>query len=276
MEKTMEKNKRLMYAFHGDPAIKQKYLVRVRAHRAADEIIHGVGWLDGKGCAIGCTLDNYDHSRYPTELGIPEMLACLEDTIFEGLKNGKAQEWPEQFLEAIRPGADLSRVGWKFLHWLLTESKIGAFDHDLVRDAVQQCAAVIEPLTRGEKADGNAAESARSAAMSAARSAESAARSAWSAASAAESAWSASWSAESAESAWSAESAESASIAAESAASEAWSAARSAESAANAAESEAWSAESAESEAWSAESEAWSAAYEKMAAHLLTLLREAN
>jgi hypothetical protein len=250
-----------MQAFHGDPAIKQKYIVRVRAHRAADEIIHGVGWQDGKGCAIGCTLDNYDHSRYPTELGIPEMLARLEDTIFEGLENGKAQEWPEQFLEAIRPGADLSLVGWKFIHWLLTESKIGAYDHELVSDAVQQCAAVIEPLTRGEKADVSAAWSAESAAWSAARSAANAACSASSAVASAESAsWSASSAVASAASAaWSAESAERS----------AWSASSAVASAENATRS-------AESASWSAESASWSAACEKMAAHLLTLLREAN
>jgi hypothetical protein len=196
-------------------------------------------------------LDNYDHSRYPTELGIPEMLAFLEDTIFEGLKNGKAQEWPEQFLEAIRPGADLSRVGWKFIHWLLTESKIGAYDHELVSDAVQQCAAVIEPLTRGEKADVSAARSAESAARSAARSAANSANAANAVSAARSASWSAANSSNAANAACSAANAVSAAC-----------------SAANA--------EGAEGAAWSAASAERSAAYEKMAAHLLTLLREAN
>ena len=232
-----------MFAFHNDPAIKAKYLARVRAHAAADELVKGTGWsTDGKGCAIGCTLEAYDHARYPIELGIPEMLARLEDCIFEGLANDIAQRWPERFLETIEPGADLSRVGWQFLHWLLTESGIGSYDHPLVKDAVAQCAAVIEPLTRGEPADASAAWSAaRSAARSAAWSAESAAKSA---------AKSAAWSA---------------------ARSAAWSAAESAESAAKSA---AWSAaESAESAAKSA---AWSAAYLKMANKLLELLANAG
>lgn len=29
----------------------------------ADNIIRGTGWEDGKGCAIGCTLEKYDHAR---------------------------------------------------------------------------------------------------------------------------------------------------------------------------------------------------------------------
>src|SRR5215831_17168540 len=243
-----------MLAFHNDTAIKEKYLTRVAAHRAADELIHGTGWSNGKGCAIGCTLENYDHSRYPIELGIPEILARLEDCIFEGLKNGKAQEWPERFLSAIRPGADLSRVGWQFLHWLLTRSGIGSYDHPIVKDAVAQCAEVLLPLTRGDPVDESAwsaAESAWSAAESAASAAASAASAAESAASAASAAGSAARSA-----AWSA---------AESAAESAWSAAESARSAAESA----WSA--AESAAESAASAAW----ETMADQLIELLEAA-
>jgi len=259
-----------MLAFHNDTAIKEKYLTRVAAHRAADELIHGTGWSNGKGCAIGCTLENYDHSRYPIELGIPEILARLEDCIFEGLKNGKAQEWPERFLSAIRPGADLSRVGWQFLHWLLTRSGIGSYDHPIVKDAVAQCAEVLLPLTRGDPVD----ESAWSAAESAWSAAESAASAAASAASAAESAASAASAAESAASAWSAASAAwSAWSAARSAA---WSAAESAaESAWSAAESARSAAESAWSAAESAAESAASAAWETMADQLIELLEAA-
>jgi hypothetical protein len=77
-----------MLAYHGDPAIKDKYLSRMRAHRAADELVAGVGFKkNGKvqGCAVGCTFDVYDHSRGPIEIGVPEVLIRLEDSIFEGL-----------------------------------------------------------------------------------------------------------------------------------------------------------------------------------------------
>ena len=237
-----------MQAFHNDPAIKQKYLNRVIAHQSADNLIHGTGWEDGKGCAIGCTLESYDHGLYPIELGIPLMLAKLEDTIFEGLDNGEAQQWPIRFLDAITPGADLSTVGWKFLHWLLTDSKIGAYDHKLVRDAVQQCAAVIEPLTRGEKVDEEAARSAYSAAYSARSAVYSAARSA-------------------------ARSARSAADAADSARS-AYSAVYSARSAADSTADS--TADSAYSAACSAVYSARSAAHQKMAEKIISLLQEAK
>jgi hypothetical protein len=110
-----------MLSFHNDPAIKKKYLSRVRAHAKADELTQGIGWSNGKGCAIGCTLEAYDHSRYPIELGIPQILARLEDRIFEGLSRADAQKWPARFLSAIRVGRDLSEVWPKFAIWLLRD-----------------------------------------------------------------------------------------------------------------------------------------------------------
>jgi hypothetical protein len=142
-----------MLAFHNDPAIKQKYLDRVRAHRLADEIVQNYGyWRDGKGCAVGCTLHSGDHLAYETELGIPVMLARIEDVVFEGLPVEAAREWPERFLAAAPIGADLSRVGWRLLHWLLTDETVNpGISHPLVRDAVRECAAVLVPLCRGER-----------------------------------------------------------------------------------------------------------------------------
>ena len=76
---------------------------------------------DGKGCAVWCTLDAYSHERYPIELGIPEVLAYLEDRLFEGMPVANAMEWPAKFLAAVKVGADLSGVWPRFAYWLLTE-----------------------------------------------------------------------------------------------------------------------------------------------------------
>jgi hypothetical protein len=122
-----------LLAFHGDPKIKAKYLRRVRAHRKADQIIYGTYWENGKGCAVGCTIHGSDHAQYEKELGIPEELARLEDWIFENMGNGHSLEWPEKFLHAINPGADLSKVADQFIAWILTDPKEGlvAFTKDV-------------------------------------------------------------------------------------------------------------------------------------------------
>ena len=170
-----------LLAYHGKPAVKTAILAQLARHREADELVKGKYWQGGKGCAVGCTIHSDDHAEYEPRFGIPQMLARLEDAIFEGLPNGQAKAWPERFMGAIKPGADLNCVGWQFLHWLLTDDAINpGINHPLVRDAIRQCADVLVPLTKGEPVDESAAWSAESGAS--AESAESAARSAESAA----------------------------------------------------------------------------------------------
>ena len=114
-----------LLAFHNDPKVKRTYLARVRAHAKADEIIHGTYWEHGKGCAVGCTIHSHLHENYEDELGIPRILARLEDRLFEGMTNGHAKEFPARFLKAIPVGADLSNVWNQFAHWLLIDEQDG-------------------------------------------------------------------------------------------------------------------------------------------------------
>jgi len=183
----------LLRAFHGDPAIKAKYLARVQAHVAADELIQGIGWGDAKGCAIGCTLNAYDHSRYPIELGLPTWLAHLEDAIFEGLSSAEAQTWPARFLDAIPVGADVEPVRWKLAIWR-HERQLRTLETN-TEPYAEECRVAIAcviaycrlRLDMARLAAESASWSARAASWSAAESA------AWSAAESAAAARSASW-----------------------------------------------------------------------------------
>ena len=242
-----------MLTFHNDKAVKSKYVKRLKAHAKADEIVQGTAWENGKGCAVGCTLEKYDHASYETELGIPEWLARVEDAIFEGLPNKEAKKFAVDFLASIPVGVDLQKIKYKFTIYILKENTLRVKKLKISEELKAQVVSAVEKCIEVNKAalkTGIFDESAAKSAESAAKSAESAA---WSAESAARSAaWSAAKSAESA--AWSAGSA--ARSAAWSAGSAAWSAA--------------WSAESA---AWSA---AWSAAYKRYAKYLLTLLKNSK
>jgi len=238
-----------MLSFHGDPKIKEKYLLRVRAHRLADEIIKGTGWENGKGCAIGCTLENYDHSRYPIELGLPEWSARLEDIIFENFPLENAKLWPENFLESIPVGVDVGPVRDKLAirrldRLLKIQKELILNKPKQIEIVIQQTISAIEIVIKCHEAELNKKYCDWTSAMSAAESA---------AISAAESAG------------WSTEAA-------------AWSAALSAqranwfpESAAKSAERAAWSAACS---TFTTMSIAESAAWQQEADDLLELLRE--
>ena len=143
-----------MIAFHGNSNIKEKYVSRVKAHGIADEIIHGAYWERGKGCAVGCTIHGSEHHQYEVQLGIPRILALLEDRIFEGMANGNSKEFPLQFLSAIEPGADLSMVWYHFSHWLLVDPTDGVIKYakkKSTKDAIQAVANLYARAARGEK-----------------------------------------------------------------------------------------------------------------------------
>ena len=70
-----------LIAYHNKPEIKSGILAQLELHKAADEIIKGQYWKNGKGCAVGCTIHGQDHMQYETRFGIPVMLARLEDCI---------------------------------------------------------------------------------------------------------------------------------------------------------------------------------------------------
>jgi hypothetical protein len=123
-----------MQAFHNDPLIKNEYITRVRKHRSAGEFVKKKGdgfgyWKDGHGSAVGCTvhgsLVSSGYKSFENELGIPAILAQLEDTIFYALPLDAATEWPELFLSVIYPGADLSNVWPQFALWLLDDPDDG-------------------------------------------------------------------------------------------------------------------------------------------------------
>jgi hypothetical protein len=160
-----------MIAYHGDKAIKKKYLDRVKAHALADEIVKGKYWENGRGCAVGCTIHSGHHSAYETELGIPQVLALLEDGIFEALPNDLAIKWPERFLAAITPGADLSNVWPEFAVWLLVDEKFGVIQFsktDAQREAIQSVADLYQLKLEGAIIDANDWLEARHAAYAAA------------------------------------------------------------------------------------------------------------
>ncbi len=143
-----------MQAFHNDVAVKEKYLSRVQDHADADEIVKGQYWENGKGCAIGCTIHGASHTAYEKELGIPRIIARLEDGIFEGLPNAEAKKFPKQFLEAIPVGANLSWVWPKFAVWMLVDPDCGVIRFARTneqREAISKVAELYQRQIAGKK-----------------------------------------------------------------------------------------------------------------------------
>ena len=171
-----------MEAYHSNPELKAQFVALITAHEAADEIVQGTYWNDGRGCAVGCSIDSLNritgtrhshdnHAAYESLIGVPRILARLEDGIFEGLPLDVAKTWPRRFAEAIRPGADLSGVWTCFAVWLLTDAEHGVIrfaKNKRQRTAIQAVAELYSRQIAGETISKNAWQSAANAAYAAA------------------------------------------------------------------------------------------------------------
>ena len=144
-----------LLAFHNDPTIKDKYVARAEWHQAMDHLQQGVYYQNNNGqiraCAVGCTLEErYDelgHRAYETDLGIPMILARLQDRIFEGLSVKDSKSFPADFLRAIPVGKDLSLVWKKFMVWLLNDPSDGVIQYaknEKTRKAISDVADLLE------------------------------------------------------------------------------------------------------------------------------------
>jgi hypothetical protein len=190
-----------MLSFKNDTAIKDALVYRMDKHIELDELVQGATGQNGKGCTVWCALNNgdlkegYSHKAFESILGLPEWLARLQDSIFEGLTIEDAKQFSSDWVKAIPVGKDLTPVKWKFCAFIMKENIERVLLLDIKDELKKQVVdAITTVLNLHEQAattgvwDESAESAAESAAWSAASAAESAESAAWSAASAAESA----------------------------------------------------------------------------------------
>ena len=184
-----------MIVLQENPHLAELVRNRLETHYQADEIIKGVYWEDGKGCAVGCMTESHEPYNVPLwdDLGVGLFLPRLCDVIFEGLPNDVAKEWPLRFWSAIESakGKDLGLIHWKFLHWILDAQLKEFHHHEIVGKVITDVCKGIMALSNGEQwlaaqaAVDAAADAATNAATNAAYAATNAANAATNAAHAA-------------------------------------------------------------------------------------------
>ena len=141
----------MLQAFNNDKEFKDQMIAAAISHREKDEYIAGCyAKMNGsfKGCSVGCSLfdvkgikgidvgeDYADHALLAKELGIPEFICRLQDSIFEGLPESERLRWTERLFNSIPLGADLTPVLPKFL--LKTLDRLPETDIADVVDAVR-------------------------------------------------------------------------------------------------------------------------------------------
>jgi hypothetical protein len=94
-----------MQAFLNDQKIKEAAIARLGANPVSS--------------------DGINFSHYEIELGIPKEVGMWEDVIFEELAPTDATSFPLEFLQSIKPGADLSVIPAHLVLWQFEDSTYG-------------------------------------------------------------------------------------------------------------------------------------------------------
>lgn len=122
-------------AWHGDPDLKAKTVAALRLDHEQDRLVRGIYASSDpsrvyRGCMVGCLVANQIvveqginldrnsfnlfagmwHAETASRFGVPESLAHLWDSTFEGLPYAESPQFAIDSIEAMTPGADLSLV----------------------------------------------------------------------------------------------------------------------------------------------------------------------
>ena len=124
-------------AFMGDASGKEALLAALarQRERGAVALDQGEAAVDFRirvGCPVPCERRHYatdgeperemdeHHRLYRALYGVPAPLSGIENTVFSNLPLAAAAEWPERFVAALRPGAELGAVSERWALWLLS------------------------------------------------------------------------------------------------------------------------------------------------------------
>ena len=89
---------------------------QVAAHVAADQVVQGTYWDNGRGCFIGCLSHSSDPTLAAEQFGLTLPLLRIAENIFEALPADEARAFFAALPAAVGcDGKDLSRVHWAFL-----------------------------------------------------------------------------------------------------------------------------------------------------------------
>ena len=108
-------------AFNGSETFRQQMIDAADEHERLDHYMAGTYGDGVKACSVGCSVRSVNkinnkrilrgsHAGLAKNLGIPEFICRLQDTIFEGLPSALRPSFTGKLFRAIKAGADLSAV----------------------------------------------------------------------------------------------------------------------------------------------------------------------
>ncbi len=118
-------------AFDGSEELKTQTIQTVKEKIQFNSLVKGsipppsdssAAWFYG-------SLDESGYKVSLTDLGFPELLMYLENSIYKGLPQKQGGEFSLSFLEQTPVGADLTQIVDRFCHWMLSSEEAGMINY---------------------------------------------------------------------------------------------------------------------------------------------------
>lgn len=132
-----------MQAYHDDAGLKADLLARVTARNAA--ACDKPKWAN----ANYVNFADKASSTSEADLGIPALLARIQERIFIRMSNDRARTFPQRFVAAIPVGADLTLATRRFLHEIASDFVAQTAD-EATRRRYEPALAISARWARGE------------------------------------------------------------------------------------------------------------------------------
>jgi len=114
-------------AFHNKESLKQEIISRMKEHIELGQLVQGEGYdkFSGKGCAVGCSINCYDHQSFADTLGVDIWIAQIYDSIHEDINVKHIAKFNIDFLNSIPIGMTIQQsdmVRLKLFYFILTRT----------------------------------------------------------------------------------------------------------------------------------------------------------
>jgi hypothetical protein len=117
-----------MNSFGGNQAKYEAWGDRLKDHAAMDQLTQRVGWEDGKGGFVGCSMHTYSHELFAEQFQVPVVIAELADCLFESCPASEAVGFALEIHAALQVGVDYTKFIHYWVEWLILDS-----DHGVAR-----------------------------------------------------------------------------------------------------------------------------------------------
>lgn len=116
----------MQQAFQNKQSLKQEIVSRMKEHIKLDQLVQGTGYDEslGKGCAVGCSINCYNHQSFADTLDVDLWIPQIYDNLHEGINVKHIAKFNLDFLNSIPVGmskeqSDMVRL--KLFYFILTK-----------------------------------------------------------------------------------------------------------------------------------------------------------